>query len=63
VVRRVGGPLFWDRVFAAVVVIAVPLFLQVAGWVVVLGVAAARAIAMLAEDRRLAGVTGGALAE
>ena len=47
----------------AVVVIAVTLFIQVAGWVVVLGFAAAMAIAMVAEDRRLAGVTGGALAE
>ena len=63
VVRRADGPLFWERALAAVVVIAVTLFIQVSGWVVVLGFAAAMAIAMIAEDRRLAGVTGGALAE
>ena len=62
VVRRAGGPLLWERAVAAVIVVGVTFFVQVAGWAVVLGFVAAMAIAMFAEDRRLAGVTGPALA-
>ena len=62
-VRRAGGPLLWERAIAAVVVVAVTFFVSVAGWAVVLGLVAAMVVAMFAEDRRLAGVTGPALAE
>jgi low temperature requirement protein LtrA len=62
-VRRAGGPWLWERAVAAVIVVAATLFVEVGGWAVVLGFVAAMAIGMLAEDRRLAGVTGPALAE
>ncbi len=62
-VRRAGGPWLWERAVAAVIVVAATLFVEVGGWAVVLGFVAAMAIAMFAEDRRLAGVAGPALAE
>ena len=62
-VRRAGGPWLWERAVAAVIVVAATLFVEVGGWAVVLGFVAAMAIGMLAEDRRLAAVTGPALAE
>ena len=62
-VTRAGGPLLWERAVAGVIVVAVGLFILAAGWAVVLGFVAAMAIAMFAEDRRLAGVAGPALTE
>jgi low temperature requirement protein LtrA len=56
-VRRAGGPLLWESVVAALVVIAVTLVVPIAGWALILVFVAAMAIAMVAEIRRLSTLT------
>jgi low temperature requirement protein LtrA len=56
-VKRAGGPLLWESVIAALVVIAVTLVVPIAGWALILVFVAAMAIAMVAETRRLSRLT------
>ena len=51
--KRAGGPLLWESVIAALVVIAVTLVVPIAGWALILVFVAAIVIAMMAQTRRL----------
>ncbi len=55
--RRSGLPVLWERGVAGFIVIAVALVVPMVGWIVIVLFAAVMVVAMVAEARRLAGVS------